>query len=436
MAARTRIAGALAGSGEALVAGGVMGGVFGGPVGALVGAGVGLMGALRKRNEMDTLVQLSTAAEQGLARAQQFAIGPAQQAEFGLMQDTLRGYQVAASSSPDPQTRQAATNALADYATGTVLPLLSSWETQRAASVAPKIDELQTMTVEARDRYMKADDNLAEVFGRIDEGYRLLNSGQDINNPLIRGKLIELIQSSSRTVGFDPTGEEEILQSTGMGLPIYQQLLNIDVTKMDAGDFAWTKDQWNAVLGGSAAAAKRIAGDRKKDALRVGEQINQEYDFYGYRPTFGDARLVIAGSDIAELPAAAEGSGAGGTAGTGPGVGGGLGAAPGAPGSSQGRPGVPAPGAVPDRAAAAATERRIQAGEPLGMLRAGVVDSVGAAQDAATSAYSTVQQTVRDFMSGVEQQRQARRRAYLETQGIYQGKVDRTPRRPTNGSNR
>lgn len=151
---------------------------------------------------------------------------------------------------PDEKVRNKALEELANVATG-VGSWLEDIESRREVSQDKVLDLQRGMIVDLAKReraaYEAAVENRRNLQTAAGQMHTLLNDAKfDVNNPLNRGRLIELLRSNSRTILADPEGLDDALKAAG-GSAVIGPLAALAGGLLGAEEFNFSKEDWRRI---------------------------------------------------------------------------------------------------------------------------------------------------------------------------------------------
>jgi hypothetical protein len=189
--------------------------------------------------------------------------------------------------------------------------LLEDLESRQEKLFDDGVNDLDSQAEYLRANRTTRMSELDDIDSKAAQIHQILNSGEDINNPLIRGQLTSLLDSTSRQFQADPTGFDDVLSAVGGGLTAGGSMaaganprvglataglgaaLQAFAAGADAADFKWTKEQWR----GLALAAETYNSQARQRILDATAQRAMELDEHaaamGHTPSVSYVDRVV-----------------------------------------------------------------------------------------------------------------------------------------------
>lgn len=319
--------------------------------GPLVGAGLGLaQGILAKRlrdselersaAENETVESLDASIREQLAGAKQFA-------DTDLDAEQLNNWNVRRanlaklSAHPDEKVRAKAAQDLADLSTG-IGSFFEDVETRRETTEDTRLSlqraAVQDVAKQFRNGYEGAIKKRRDLQAAAGQMHRLLNDdGFDVNKPINRGRLIDLMRSNSRTILADTADFGDALQSAGGGGNLIGTVLGVLGGAMKADDFKFTKEEWRAIASAMYdAETKQFSGEMQRIEAGVADLEGSAHELGILPAGYGLAQYVLGQEENFPAPLKGKGGYREFSGGVGPWLGGMGGPSPDAPRTSSG----------------------------------------------------------------------------------------------------
>lgn len=228
-----------------------------GPIGGLAG---GLLSGILSRRLRQSELDAAAEDEAGLAELNQGIADQLANARTGADTDSDREQLDALAQRhaqwreltkhSDPNVRARAFDELAKVGAG-----VSAWhediESRREVTEDKTLDLQRGMIVDLAKRerlsFETALENRRSLQTAAGQMHTLLNDAKfDVNNPLNRGRLIELMKSNSRTILADPEGLDDALKAAG-GSAIVGPIAALIGGALGAEEFNFSKEDWRRV---------------------------------------------------------------------------------------------------------------------------------------------------------------------------------------------
>lgn len=290
--------------------------------GPLVGAGLGLtQGILAKRlrdseleksaAESETVSALDASIQEQIGSAGQFADTDIDQEQLKNW-NTRRANLAKLAAHPDEKVRAKAAQDLADLSTG-IGSFLEDVEGRRENVEDTRLSlqraAVQDVAKQFRSGYEGAIKKRRELQASAGQIHTLLNDESfDVNKPINRGRLIDLMRSNSRTILADTADFGSALQSAGGGQGLIGSVLGLLGGAMKADDFKFTKEEWRAIASAMYdAETKQFSGEMQRIEAGVADLEFAAHDLGILPADYGLAQYVLGQEE--EFPRALKGKG-------------------------------------------------------------------------------------------------------------------------------
>lgn len=198
--------------------------------------------------------------------------------------------------SSDPDTRRQALTKLAE-----MTPRIGDWlediESRNETIFDRNVETLDQSAVVARQNYERGLAQAQTVQRVSSEFHQLLSDPDfDVNNPVSRARLGQLLEQTPREFLADPADMSDALESVGANVGgIMGGILAFYAGKKKAEEFEFSKEDWRKVAYAMNAAADKQAKQTTSDAERIGLMLDKTAGGINHRPALSYLDRIITG---------------------------------------------------------------------------------------------------------------------------------------------
>lgn len=276
--------------------------LFGGPVGLALGIGQGIIARRERQSLLDDAAQeremlqaFDDQFQESLRQAQGLGatdLDREQLAQVGRDYQMLRRLAM----SPDPSVRQQAQAKLVDMS-----PRIGDWledmEGRNEAVLDRQVGALDEAAVNARGNYEAGLERAQGIASVAEQMHNLLaDDSFDVNNPVARARLGQLLEQTPREFLADPADMSDALEKVGANVPgIIGGLVQYYAGKKKAEEFTFSKEDWRKVAYALQLSGQKQANQVMQDAERVGTILDNTAQQLGAQPGLSYLQRIITG---------------------------------------------------------------------------------------------------------------------------------------------
>ena len=251
--------------------------------------------------QMDAMHQDAMASVQGLAATD---LDREQLTQMGPDFQTLRTLAM----SPDPSTRQAAIQKLAEQSSR-VGDWLEDLEGRNETVFDKNVSLLDEQGVVARQNFEKGLERAQSVQRIASDMHQLLSDETfDVNNPISRARLGQLLDQTPREFLADPADMSDALEKVGANAPgVIGAIMSYYAGKKKAEEFTFTKEDWRKVAHAMLSTSSKLAERNMADAERSALYLDRAAKGINHAPAISYLDRVITGrvqdgQDVSDAP--------------------------------------------------------------------------------------------------------------------------------------
>ncbi len=197
---------------------------------------------------------------------------------------------------PDPAVRQQALQHMAEMS-----PRIGTWledlEGRQEAMFDKNVAILDEQGVVARQNFERGLAQAQTVQRTGSEIHQLLSDPNfDVNNPVSRARLGQLMDQTPREFLADPADMSDALEKVGANVPgIIGGLVQYYAGKKKAEEFTFTKEDWRKVAHAMLSASETQAKRTLSDAERIGVMLDRAAGGMKYQPALSYLDRIMTG---------------------------------------------------------------------------------------------------------------------------------------------